>query len=165
MTATRCATNYRIDFTIKIYKLVNDVPDPVVVLTLQIHSLYRTERGDYLGEYEYLAEINPISIDSSNDYLLVIINQSGTPNDLTDAWVWERSIDGDDRLHYAERILDNYFINWNKAYMHDLSFQLIGYINDTDGDGIPDDLDMCPDAFGSVAYDGCPTPNTDYDGD
>ncbi len=36
---------------------------------------------------------------------------------------------------------------------------------DTDGDEIPDNVDLCPYVFGEAAYDGCPTPQTDRDGD
>jgi OmpA-OmpF porin, OOP family len=35
---------------------------------------------------------------------------------------------------------------------------------DTDGDGITDDKDKCPDVAGVVKYDGCPVPDTDKDG-
>jgi type IX secretion system PorP/SprF family membrane protein len=35
---------------------------------------------------------------------------------------------------------------------------------DKDGDGIPDDLDKCPDKAGTKEFDGCPDPN-DTDGD
>lgn len=35
---------------------------------------------------------------------------------------------------------------------------------DTDGDGIMDSKDKCPDAAGITKYDGCPVPDTDGDG-
>jgi hypothetical protein len=35
---------------------------------------------------------------------------------------------------------------------------------DTDNDGVSDDLDQCPDTPGSVTYNGCPVPDTDGDG-
>src|SRR5690606_22913246 len=35
---------------------------------------------------------------------------------------------------------------------------------DTDGDGITDDNDKCPDVPGVAKYDGCPVPDTDKDG-
>ena len=35
---------------------------------------------------------------------------------------------------------------------------------DTDGDGITDDKDKCPDVAGVAKYDGCPVPDTDKDG-
>ncbi|MDP9230263.1 MAG: OmpA family protein [Bacteroidota bacterium] len=35
---------------------------------------------------------------------------------------------------------------------------------DTDGDGITDDKDKCPDVPGVAKYDGCPVPDTDKDG-
>jgi len=35
---------------------------------------------------------------------------------------------------------------------------------DTDGDGIPDNIDKCPDVKGTQKYEGCPTPDTDRDG-
>ncbi len=35
---------------------------------------------------------------------------------------------------------------------------------DTDGDGITDDKDKCPDVAGVAKYDGCPVPDTDRDG-
>ena len=35
---------------------------------------------------------------------------------------------------------------------------------DSDGDGIIDSLDKCPDEKGVIQYDGCPMPDTDNDG-
>jgi len=35
---------------------------------------------------------------------------------------------------------------------------------DTDKDGIPDDVDMCPFQPGVAKYNGCPVPDTDHDG-
>lgn len=35
---------------------------------------------------------------------------------------------------------------------------------DTDGDGIPDNADKCPDVKGVAKYQGCPVPDTDGDG-
>jgi OmpA-OmpF porin, OOP family len=35
---------------------------------------------------------------------------------------------------------------------------------DSDGDGITDDKDKCPDVAGVAKYDGCPVPDTDKDG-
>jgi outer membrane protein OmpA-like peptidoglycan-associated protein len=35
---------------------------------------------------------------------------------------------------------------------------------DTDKDGIPDDVDMCPLVPGTAAWHGCPVPDTDHDG-
>ncbi len=35
---------------------------------------------------------------------------------------------------------------------------------DTDGDGIPDDVDKCPTVKGVAKYQGCPIPDTDKDG-
>jgi Thrombospondin type 3 repeat len=35
---------------------------------------------------------------------------------------------------------------------------------DTDGDGIIDSLDKCPDEKGVIQYDGCPIPDSDNDG-
>ena len=35
---------------------------------------------------------------------------------------------------------------------------------DSDGDGIPDDVDLCPYQAGTVARQGCPVPDTDGDG-
>jgi len=35
---------------------------------------------------------------------------------------------------------------------------------DTDGDGITDDVDKCPDQPGVAKYNGCPVPDTDKDG-
>jgi outer membrane protein OmpA-like peptidoglycan-associated protein len=35
---------------------------------------------------------------------------------------------------------------------------------DTDGDGIPDDVDKCPTVKGLAKYQGCPIPDTDGDG-
>ncbi len=35
---------------------------------------------------------------------------------------------------------------------------------DSDGDGVTDDKDKCPDVKGSAKYDGCPIPDTDKDG-
>jgi OmpA-OmpF porin, OOP family len=35
---------------------------------------------------------------------------------------------------------------------------------DTDGDGITDDVDKCPDVAGVAKYNGCPIPDTDNDG-
>lgn len=35
---------------------------------------------------------------------------------------------------------------------------------DTDGDGITDDLDKCPNQAGTAKYNGCPIPDTDGDG-
>ena len=35
---------------------------------------------------------------------------------------------------------------------------------DTDGDGITDDLDKCPNQPGTAKYNGCPVPDTDGDG-
>ncbi len=35
---------------------------------------------------------------------------------------------------------------------------------DTDGDGIVDSKDKCPDVAGTAKYDGCPVPDTDGDG-
>ncbi len=35
---------------------------------------------------------------------------------------------------------------------------------DSDGDGIPDTLDKCPDEKGVIQYDGCPMPDSDNDG-
>jgi OmpA-OmpF porin, OOP family len=35
---------------------------------------------------------------------------------------------------------------------------------DTDGDGITDDLDKCPEVPGVARYNGCPVPDTDKDG-
>lgn len=35
---------------------------------------------------------------------------------------------------------------------------------DTDGDGIPDDKDQCPNVPGVAKYNGCPVPDTDGDG-
>src|SRR6187397_1797741 len=37
-------------------------------------------------------------------------------------------------------------------------------ILDTDGDGINDDVDKCPNAKGTAKYNGCPVPDTDKDG-
>jgi hypothetical protein len=37
-------------------------------------------------------------------------------------------------------------------------------IPDTDGDGINDELDKCPGQAGTAKYDGCPIPDTDGDG-
>ena len=37
-------------------------------------------------------------------------------------------------------------------------------ILDTDGDGINDDMDKCPNEKGTVKYDGCPIPDSDKDG-
>jgi len=37
-------------------------------------------------------------------------------------------------------------------------------ILDTDGDGINDDMDKCPNERGTVKYNGCPIPDTDKDG-
>ncbi len=35
---------------------------------------------------------------------------------------------------------------------------------DSDGDGVADDVDQCPDVAGSEAYNGCPIPDSDGDG-
>ena len=35
---------------------------------------------------------------------------------------------------------------------------------DSDGDGINDDMDKCPNQRGLAAYDGCPVPDSDGDG-
>jgi len=35
---------------------------------------------------------------------------------------------------------------------------------DSDQDGVPDDVDMCPLQRGSAAWHGCPVPDTDHDG-
>ena len=35
---------------------------------------------------------------------------------------------------------------------------------DTDGDGIPNSIDQCPDVKGVAQYNGCPVPDTDSDG-
>jgi outer membrane protein OmpA-like peptidoglycan-associated protein len=37
-------------------------------------------------------------------------------------------------------------------------------VADTDGDGINDDADKCPNQYGVAKYDGCPVPDTDGDG-
>ena len=37
-------------------------------------------------------------------------------------------------------------------------------ILDTDGDGINDDMDKCPNEKGTAKYNGCPVPDTDKDG-
>jgi len=37
-------------------------------------------------------------------------------------------------------------------------------IADTDGDGVPDDQDKCPDVAGLAKYNGCPIPDSDNDG-
>jgi outer membrane protein OmpA-like peptidoglycan-associated protein len=37
-------------------------------------------------------------------------------------------------------------------------------VADSDGDGIADDVDKCPNQFGIAKYQGCPVPDTDGDG-
>ena len=37
-------------------------------------------------------------------------------------------------------------------------------VPDSDGDGINDELDKCPNQFGTAKYDGCPVPDRDGDG-
>jgi len=41
---------------------------------------------------------------------------------------------------------------------------IINPIKDSDGDGIEDSLDKCPDEKGVIQYDGCPMPDSDNDG-
>ena len=40
----------------------------------------------------------------------------------------------------------------------------VAVILDTDGDGINDDVDKCPNVAGIAKYDGCPIPDSDGDG-
>jgi outer membrane protein OmpA-like peptidoglycan-associated protein len=37
-------------------------------------------------------------------------------------------------------------------------------VKDSDNDGVPDDIDKCPNQFGYARYNGCPIPDTDGDG-
>ncbi len=37
-------------------------------------------------------------------------------------------------------------------------------VKDSDGDGVPDDTDLCPNVKGLAKYNGCPVPDTDGDG-
>ena len=37
-------------------------------------------------------------------------------------------------------------------------------VPDTDGDGLNDDVDSCPDKAGPVEFNGCPVPDSDGDG-
>jgi OOP family OmpA-OmpF porin len=40
----------------------------------------------------------------------------------------------------------------------------VAVAKDSDGDGIPDDNDKCPNVRGVIKYEGCPVPDTDKDG-
>ncbi len=46
----------------------------------------------------------------------------------------------------------------------DLPFTRVIAEKDSDGDGILDSKDKCPDTIGVLMYDGCPVPDTDNDG-
>lgn len=44
------------------------------------------------------------------------------------------------------------------------AFSVLAPTTDSDGDGVADDVDQCPDTPGSATYNGCPVPDTDSDG-
>jgi outer membrane protein OmpA-like peptidoglycan-associated protein len=44
------------------------------------------------------------------------------------------------------------------------TYQATDVVADSDGDGINDDVDKCPNQFGLARYNGCPIPDSDGDG-
>jgi hypothetical protein len=54
---------------------------------------------------------------------------------------------------------------WERSHLLIEPAYQLNALADSDGDGVPDSRDACPDRFGEPENNGCPTPITDRDGD
>ncbi len=113
------------DFTINIFDLNNGIPDTNPFYSYQPQSVSRQAVTQNSTNFEYFSVLDPVVLNSNTLYLLSIVNNSATPNDLTDHWVWLRSIDdGFDDTHYSRQSNVGTPVNWTGTFMHDLAFQM-----------------------------------------
>lgn len=113
-------------FEVAIYAFSAGMPSNVAFYTHQPLSVDRTPLDDGTGTFEYVASIDPIFLTADTDYLLSIVNDFATPADLSDFWVWRRSLDGLDGTHSSRQSTTTVPGNWiADGFTHDLSFQLL----------------------------------------
>lgn len=112
-------------FQIALYAFSGSTPAETPFYTYEPGLVTRSPVNNFFGSFEYSALVNPITLAANTDYMLEIVNDFGTTNDLSDFWVWQRSIDGPDDTHSSRQSLTPSQGNWNTdAYYHDLAFQL-----------------------------------------
>jgi hypothetical protein len=112
-------------FQISLYEFSGGAPSESPFYSDQPASVARSSLSAFSSLFEYSASIDPILLSANTDYMLEIVNDFGTPNDLSDYWVWIRSVDGPDGLHSARQSLTATPGSWSTdAFVNDLAFQL-----------------------------------------